>query len=534
MPPFLQFRMWLREGPRGERVATAVVSLVVLVVAGAALVPVGRGGSAGAEQLDAAGGSAPNASASGPPAQSAAGAGATTGAATGGTTGAAGAVPGAGGAARTAPAGGSSTTGSGSAAGLAPGAPAGQSGGAAATGCGTRTASAPGITPTQVHLDMANLSLAGPVGNSTFNVRPDLAKIADAIAADINEHGGVACGRKLVLKQYDVNPLDSNDSQSKCLQMAADKPFMVFNLGAYLTPAARQCLVQAKLLEQSATQVDQQELTASYPYLFTGSAVAEQMVDATIAGMAKRGFFKGPKFTKLGLFEDSCSAPVNKEVDAALARAGVGPSQVSKYVLDCNIASPPNQVEQGVLQHKGALASHVLLLSSETNGQNYVRIANGQDFHPQYVVSDYGSNTSGSGTENWGAPFDGAVGITTTRVGEFSSGIHNRQAVACDSALRAHGVNGVQSESKDTSALGYCDLFAVVRQALDRAGVNPSQQSFLQALSTMGLFRTAVEGDGNFNRAGKLTGGDFERQIVYRNSCGCWKVVDRVMAPVTR
>jgi ABC-type branched-subunit amino acid transport system substrate-binding protein len=207
---------------------------------------------------------------------------------------------------------------------------------------------------------------------------------------------------------------------------------------------------------------------------------------------------------------------------------------VSKYTLDCNVASPPNQVEQGVLQNKAAGVTHVLLASSETNDQNYVRIANGQGFHPQYLVTDYGATTSGSGTGNWDSSFDGAVGVTTTRVGEFSSGVHNAQAVTCDKVLRAHGVNGVQNESKDTSALAYCDMFSLVRQALDNAGANPTQVGFPQALSTMGLYRSAVGGDGSFSRPGKITGGDFERQIIYRSSCGCWRIVERTMTPISR
>jgi len=394
------------------------------------------------------------------------------------------------------------------------------------------TSSAPGVTPTEIHLDMANVSLAGPVGNSTFNVRPDLSKIAQALADDVNQHGGVSCGRKLVLKQYDVNPLDSNDSQSKCLQMTSDHPFLVVNFGAYLTPAARQCFVQNKMLEESATQVDQHELQTSYPYLFTAGALAEQDVDAAITGLARQGYFSGAKFRKLGLFEDGCDPPVNQRVDADLAKVGVPSSQISKYTLDCNVASPPDQIEQGVLQHKAANVSHVLLLSSETNDQNYVRIANGQRFTPQYLVTDYGSNTSGSGTTNWGSAFDGAVAITTTRVGELSSGIHNAQEVSCDKILRAHGVNGIQSENKDTSAMQYCDLFRIVVQALENSGANPTQTGFLQGLSTMGLYRTVQVGDGNFNRAGKLTGGDYVRSLVYRGGCGCWRIGERNMRPI--
>src|SRR5205823_14466177 len=83
-----------------------------------------------------------------------------------------------------------------------------------ATNCSGLTSSAPGITPTEVHLAMSNISLAGPVGNSTFDIRPALHAIADAVVDDINKSGGVACGRKLVIKPYDVNPIDPNDGQA--------------------------------------------------------------------------------------------------------------------------------------------------------------------------------------------------------------------------------------------------------------------------------------------------------------------------------
>ena len=525
MPPFLAFRLWLREGPAGERALASIVGTVLVALVVAALMPVANGSSA-AQGIEP--GSITPGSTTVP---SAAAAGKAPGA-TGGSVGAGSvAVPGSAGPSA---AGGSRAPGGGATAGGgSTGGGGATTGGGSASDCSTsRTASAPGVTPSTVLFDVANISLAGPIGNSTFDVRPDLAKIAQALADDINEHGGLACGRKVVLKQYDVNPLDANDSQSKCLQMADDHPFLVFNVGSYLTPASRQCFVQNKLLELSATQVDEAELRSSYPYLFSVNAVAEQMVDAAISGLARRGFFKAPKFQKLGLFEDGCDPPVNKRIDEDLARVGITASQVSKYVLDCNVSSPPNQIEQGVVQHKLAKATHVLLASSETNDENYVRIANGQNFHPQFLVSDYGSNTSGAGTENWGRPFDGAVGITTTRVGEWSSGVRNPQAVECDKVLRKHGVKGVQHENKDTSALGDCDAFWFVRQAFSGAGANPTQLSFMQSLATMGLFKSADLGDGMFNRPGKVTGGDFEREIVYRSSCSCWHIAEHTMRPV--
>jgi hypothetical protein len=534
MPPFLAFRMWLREGPLGERTAAGITGLIVVGVLIAALVPVatnddnsstlittgqgapgghhavsgttGRGGSKGA--VGSGGGSGVS------------GVGGTGGGSTlggGGSTGGVGTSSG--------------HTGGGNGGGSGGHPKGGKTPGKNQAACGSLSASAPGVTATTVTVDIANLSLAGPIGNSTFHVRPDLTQIENALADDINKHGGVACGRKLLLKQYAINPLDANDGQSKCLQMAGDHPFMVFNFGAYLTPAARRCFVQEKLLEQAGTQIDQAEARSSYPYLFSPTSVAEQMVDAAISGFAKRGVFKSAKFKKIGLFEDACDPPVNKEISAALARAGVKSSQISTYVLDCSVASPPNQIEQAVVQQRGAGVTHVLLASSETNDQNYVRLAGGQ-FHPAWLVSDYGSNTSGAGTTNWGSSFNGAQAITTTRVGELSSGIHNPQERKCDRTLRSHNVRGVTSENSDTSALDLCDMFGLFRQALNGAGDNPTQQTFLQSLGTMGLFRSAVVGDGNFNQAGKVTGGDFAREVRFSSGCSCWRVVDRTMRPL--
>lgn len=531
MPPFLQFRLWLRQGPRGERLLAGIVAAVVLAVVGLALVPVSSGTAVPSNLVagpsgTAGGGSTTTSTAGGRATGTATTAGQGT-KNTGGTGTVAG--PGLSGSGATSGAGGPTGT-HGAGPKNAHGTGAGSTTGH--TVCGTLTASAPGVTSTEIHLDMANISLAGPIGNSTFDIRPDMPKIESAVAADINAHGGVACGRKLVLKQYDVNPLDSNDSQAKCLQMSADHPFMVVNFGAYVTPASRQCFVQNKVLEESATQVDLNETRSSYPYLFSPYAYAEQEVDAAIFGFASRGVFRAPKFTKLGVFEDGCDPPVNKEIATDLAKVGVKSSQISTYVLDCDVASPPNQIEQGVLQHKFAHASHVLLASSGTNGQNYVRVANNQGYHPQYLVSDYGANTTGAGTENWGGPFNGALGLTTTRVGEFSSGIHNAQERRCDLILRQHGVKGISAENKDTSAMEICDLIWLVQQAFGGAGSNPTQLSFLQGLAGMGLFRSVQMGDGNFNRAGKVTGGDYEREIVYRSTCGCWHIVDPTMRPL--
>ena len=279
-----------------------------------------------------------------------------------------------------------------------------------------------------------------------------------------------------------------------------------------------------------ATPFGADELKNSYPYVFGMRNLAEQSVHNGILGLAARGFFKSPVLTKVGLFEDSCGPTVNKQIEADLARVGISSNRISKFVLECNISAPPNQIAQAVLQHSGDRVSHVFMATSNTNEQNYVRIAKGQNFHPRYGVSDYGESMTQSGAGNWDASFDGAVGITSSHIGEFSSGVSNAELKQCDATMKRHGVPGFTSERKDTAVASYCDLFAFFTAVMGKAGVNPTRESLAPALSTVGPFTTGYVGDGVFDRPGKITGGDFQRMIQFHSDCGCWKIVDKTLA----
>jgi hypothetical protein len=514
VPPFLQFRMWLREAPVMERGLAGTAALLVLVIVAIALVPVGDDGGGDDPQAVTAGGSV----AEGATQQDAAGAPAA------GATPAEGADP----VAASSDTAGGGTTATASSPGGATGA-----GGTAATAdaCASPGASAPGVTAKEVRVALSVISLAGPVGNATFDIRPDIHEIADALAEEINKNGGVACGRKLVLKHYDVNPLDANDSQTKCLQMVQDNPFLVIDVGGYLRAANRRCFVDAKLPMLASLAVPESEAKETFPYVLSPRNYAEQQARDGILGLKERGFFDAPKFTKLGIFADACVPSVQQEIDRALAEAGVKPNQVSRFSLSCEVAAPPNQIAQAVLQHKGANASHVFLATSGTNAQNYVRIAVGQGYRPQYGGSDYGEVASPSGTGNWGEAFDGAIAITSQHTGELNSGIRNPELQACDQLARRHGLKGFDSEAEDTALPGLCDVFRFFKGAIDKGGANVTRTTFVQGISSLGTFKTASLGDGVFDRPGKVAGGDFQRAIRFHGDCTCWKIVDRDFRP---
>jgi len=305
----------------------------------------------------------------------------------------------------------------------------------------------------------------------------------------------------------------------------------VIDAAGYVRPVARSCFVQNKLPFQLSASATNLEVKKGFPYLYGIGATSEKQVRDGILGLAERGFFATPRFKKLGLFLESCDPEVNAEIDAALAKSGVKPSQVSKFTLGCNLIAPPTEVAQGVLQHKNAGATHVFLASSILNNQNYVRTAAQQDFHPAWGASDFGSTTAAPTAGMWDKSFDGATLVSSTRSGDLNSGIRTAEATACDKVLRSHGRPGVETESRDATALGLCDAFNFFRAIINKVVPNPTRQRYIDALGTLGMFRTSQAGDGVFDRVGKVTGGDFHRPIRWQADCTCFKVIDPIFKP---
>jgi hypothetical protein len=503
LPLFLQFRLWLSQGPARERALAAVSAALVIVLLVLASLPLTDDN--GDETVDAATGTqaAVADAAPGTPGVTTDVAGVNTPGATstGGTQ--------------------TGTTPTGSAVGSSSSGAAGTPT-AAAGACTGLTNSAPGITAKEVLVDVSMVDLAGPVGNTAFNIRPDLHDILDAVVDDINKTGGVACGRKLVTKRYDVNPIDQNDQQSSCLQMVQDKPFLAIDQAGYITPVSRSCFVQNKLPLQISTSAATHELKGGYPYLYGQTAPSEKQGRDGALGLAELGFFAPPKFQKLGLMEDSCEPDVNAEIEANLAKVGVKPNQISKFTLGCALIAPPNEILQGVLQHKSAGATHVFLATSISNSQRYTQLAAQQNFKPTYGTVDYGTNTASVG--DWDASFVNALAISSQRSGDLNSGIRSAGLQACDRVMKAHGLKGIETERNDGAATGVCDAMYFFRQAISKAGANPTRQSFIEGVSRMGRWTAAGSSDGLFDRPGKVVGGDFHRTLRFDGGCTCWKV----------
>lgn len=531
MTPFLQFRVWLRRGPTGERALGGVAALLVVALAAWALVPVDDPAettdvTAGVEQPVAATGdvvTAPGEAANPGDAEPGAAEVALPGpdlAGTGTSDSSAGAPSSAGAAAPAAGAGGSGGGRGAVAGGSAPAA------GGNDDPCAGAGATDQGVTKDEIFIAVSLVNLGGDVGNETFGIRADLEAVANAAAAGVNAEGGVAC-RKLRIKTYRVNPLNQSEQRSRCLEIVGDKPFAVLDYAAYLDPVARSCFAQNKLLYQPVTSVTEEEAAGAQPYMYSALASTDRQLRNWVFEAAARGTFKSKEFRKLGLLLNACNPKVNKELRGNLAKVGV--REVSTFTLRCATVAPPNEISQAVLQHRQDGVSHVLLAAPVGNAQSYVRNADGLGWRPSYQATDFGSVTISTSEGGWNDGFDGAIGITSNRGGELNSSIVHPQVARCQGWMKRARVRPPDRDGD--AALGLCDMFTLFRAAANANGPQLVRTRVVPSLAKVGRVDFAAFGVGVYNRPGKVTAGDFLRAVQWRAGCKCWRVIDRELKP---
>jgi len=511
--PFLQFRLWLRRGPTSERTAAAVAFLITLALIVWVAIPPGSERSSTSVSAGSGPGAGGQAEA-GTAANGATASGSTAG------TGAAGSATGAVG---------------GASAGQAGGGPAaGSAAGAAGHQCASLRATDQGVSTTEIFIANPVISLAGAAGNQTFGIRDPalIAKGAQAIAAGINSEGGVAC-RKLRVKNYEVNPLDPTQAESKCREIIADKPFAVVDNGGFITPASRQCFLDAKIPYEPAVPLSEDQAAAAYPYMWSDRASHDRGARSAVLDAPLRGWWSAQKgFTKLGVLFDECYPKINSQVIQNLHQIGISDAQMSVFTLSgCAQISPPSALSQAVAKHHGDAASHVLLMGNGADSQQYVRQADGIGWKPPYVTSDYNDNTETTLAPMWPDGFDGAFAITSLRGGERNSGITAPWVTHCNDWLRKGGVPTSDTEA-DQNPMNACDLLRIFAVAANGAGPNLTRPSLTSGLQRAGRFEGAVDTSiALFNGPRKLTGGDFIREIQWHLDCKCFKIVDRDMKP---
>ncbi len=514
MRPSQEFRLWARRAPTAERVTAGVAAAIVMALLVWVLVP---GGSQSGAQVSSGG---PSGS-TGAAAESSAGP-----LAEGGAVGAGGSAvgqPGAG-----------SGTGTGARAGSSDARSATAAIGAPATGqgCTSPPGSGQGVTATQIKVAVAVTNIVGPAGNSTFGI-PSADEQRAAYAAvidDVNKHGGVAC-RQLAPTYYTVNPADQPGEQQLCLTIAQAGAFAVFDTGSFsVGPGIPACFAQHKVAFFSAIALEEGTIKQFFPYLFAMGSYQELYHSAAFGLKARGAFDPASGFKKLGYIYHDCFKEAVDAYRGWLRDAGVPDAQVVTYNVGCASGfASPSDIQQAVLKFQREGVTHLTEAQFTGDFAVFTNVAQGQGFHPKYVIPDDAIMATSYGSQRPNADnVDGAIAITITAGGEeHTPGIApSPGTVRCDAIMKPLGRQTVRQVGVD--ALGdACDLIWMFQAALDHA------PSLLPAALPAGLQRAkSVEfsypqGPNDFGGGPYVTyAGQFWRPAQFSKGCACWRLLD--------
>jgi ABC-type branched-subunit amino acid transport system substrate-binding protein len=502
--PFLQFRLWLRDGPRAQHVGVVllVVAVIGLLIASIAadddgdVVASGPGGTFVVLPDGSAGGPV-----AGPSTDGLGGPGATVPAVTGGSGGA---VPGAGG-----------DTAGGTDTGATPGA-------GAATG--PRTASDRGVTADEIKIGFLIVNPGGlDDGGFALGLRTDVDKIVDAFVADVNGRGGIN-GRKLVAVKRKTDPTNQEDQVAACAAMTKDQQvFAVFHTAALIFANTQKCFTQDNAMPLFGTY----PLSADFQAAGNGLDVSitknlDRVAGDWGAAARELGFLKAGQ--RVGIFTDKCE-PSNRVLKTRLVpeiqQANV--ASITFAEVACDPAAQQTEVPNAVLKLKSAGVTHAFLATAYVGVQNFLQSAELQDFRPKYFTSEYDGLDNDLFLKNFPEEqWDRVQGITSGYGGSRAAGHQPPPEIGkCSAMVEKAGLPPLDDRPASSEGVALCDeLTNVFVPAATKAGVNLTRATLAAAIQSMGRFPSAISPDSSFG-PGKFSARDSISTIEWRRECKC-------------
>ena len=531
MTPFQQLQVWFKRAGTRARTSTVAASVVAVALVAWLVVPVQHGApnlqAGGAFGGGTSGGAADQAVGT-------AGSHSTGGAASSPSGGSV--YSGAG----SVSAGGSATQATGSGSGGNPSNPGGtgvgRSGSTGSTGEQCPPTVDQGTTNSEINVAVTIIDL--PAGaNQALGVPSASEQQSDwqIVVNAINASGGAAC-RKLVLHYYNVNPADSNDTQQKCLAIAASHPFLAIDTAALTAVGAADCIPghQIPLVGGGLTS---DQLSKYYPYYISNGDIIANATRNGVLAWNTLGYLSAAKgFRKLGILYHSCFPAYYDAMRQALAKAGVPDNVITAYSLGCPPGGQDNPADfqQAVLAFKTKGATDVTEANVNDFGL-FTQAAAQQNWKPQYLLADSNLaalNPTGTGPNS--ANFDGAINTIGSRNGEQTTPGYQPTGptAACNSMFAAQHQPPVYQQQVGYGGVVCADLF-FTQLLIDRAP-GLKRNALVSGMHAMGtLDESYPAGPTNFSAApaGTPYGLGYWRLIKYVGSCSCWQVPDPAFHP---
>jgi hypothetical protein len=400
-------------------------------------------------------------------------------------------------------------------------------GGAAAAAAATAKVpnTSPGVTPTTIKLGFSPINFAAIVNAGIpITWRTDQDQTINAFVKYINAHGGVA-GRQIVADIHEVNLLNPDDAQSKCIQFTqTDKVFAIIDVSSYSSDP--QCpTVQNHTILYTLYPGDQQQYDQTFPYLLSSSANYNQAAADWVYGGQQEGFFNGGG--KVGITELACDASEFNDPNNGVLHylKLIGFSNYITYSVPCSITAEEGAAQSILLKFRQAGVKKIMEGAGTGVAVNLTTQAQRQGYHPQWLLSDIGNGVINANDLNK-YEINGAYGVTSLNVGGFAN---SPGAQMCNTMLTSAGLKGVTQFYTDGSMLWLCSYLLDFVQVANLAGQNLTEQSFVQAAQRSGAWKYPADEVSDIFGSGKLDGSDTIQLVRFDDNCPgqtggvCWK-----------
>lgn len=387
-----------------------------------------------------------------------------------------------------------------------------------------------------VSADTINLAvlLADTGGAAAFGVDSNIGdnRLAfEGYIKEINDAGGLN-GRKVNPKFITYDPFNYDTLYTACTQATEDfESFSVIDLAVYYGPAIL-CITEQHTTPFLTYEGEPDEWYERSKGLFWGTGISKsRMMRIFAKELDRMGILKEHKIGILGTEFPTDRMAIEGHLLPALDAMGY---KYTYFRASQDIATVQAQMPVAVQTMQQAGVDRMILLLNLLGNPIFVQQAEKRFYFPQYLVTDIACGTCDAATETMPESFDGAIGISTSVVGDLVLG---RPQPAYDAeCLRRHEANtGQRVEYEDPPDPNYtaaliCTLMDRWADGVRRARPNLSRATWSAAMAATGEF-PAVGTLGSSWGPGKHDSPDFIRTVNWHYNyegaqCLCFIPVD--------
>lgn len=398
---------------------------------------------------------------------------------------------------------------------------------------GGETAAGPavGVTDTEIQIGVGivDVGQAEQLG-ATFDLGDQEARW-EALMRGVNDAGGIH-GRKIVADYRTIEVVNApvETAQAACVAWVEDVGVFAAFVNSQLAAAAMVCLTGAGRT-LTFTSDGFEEAYYGSNLLFTTYASENKMIRDHALYLESKGKLAG-KTIGILTGEGAERMAVDNTLVPLLAEMGYEVARIESIPAS---TAATQRVPVAVSNFKAAGVDFIIMASNIIAAGPFAQSADRSNYRPEFAISDFNRQINDQMAQYYPDSFDGTVALSVSRFPEYREGAPF--APADQRCLdRVHPVDPrvlPPSASAFEVAMFECAMFDLFVGALTAAGPDLTQANFLAAADQLGPIQVAGSLDGSIG-PGKHHANDHEREVAWRLSCKCWRLLGGVNAPVRR